>query len=156
MKNKIALISFILLCEFVGIAGSFFTADAIPAWYTQLNQPSFLPPNWIFGPVWTVLYAMIGVVLFRIWKRGLKDKENLFVFKVFLVQLFLNAIWTPIFFGMKNLGLAFIVIVLLWLSIGYLIYLFLKSDKTSSWLLLPYLFWVSFATALNLAFFLLN
>lgn len=156
MKNKIKFVGAIIICEFVGIAGSLFTADAIPSWYANLNQPSFVPPNWVFGPVWTVLYAMLGVVLFRIWKRGFKNKANSFVFKVFLVQLFLNAIWTPIFFGMRNLGLALGVIILLWLSIAYLIYLFSKLDKMSFWFLWPYLLWVSFATALNWSFFLLN
>jgi tryptophan-rich sensory protein len=156
MKNKIVIVGFVLLSEFVGIAGSFFTMDSIPSWYATLNRPGIAPPNWVFGPVWTMLYAMIGIAGYILWKRGLGKKEIAFAFKVYLLQLFLNGIWTPIFFGLHNLTLALAVIVLLWFSIGYLIYLLLKISKLAAWLLVPYFLWVSFATILTYNFYILN
>lgn len=156
MKNKIALLGFILICELVGIAGSVLTVSSIQTWYATLVRPSFNPPNWIFGPVWTILYAMMGVAVFLVWQKGMKNKRVKFAVWFFMAHLLVNGIWTPIFFGLHNLALALFVISLMWLMIAYLVILFSKINKISSWLLVPYLFWVSFATVLNFSFWFLN
>lgn len=145
--------------------GSLFTTPSIPGWYATLNKPSFNPPNWIFGPVWTVLFIMMGVALAIIWTS--KD-GNWFtkLFKgnhlkqwavtAFAVQLTLNVFWSIFFFGFNNPLLAFIDIVFLWLAIAINIYFFYKINKTAGYLLVPYILWVSFAAFLNLTIVLIN
>lgn len=156
MSNKLKLIVSIALCEGAGIFGSFFTAKAVPTWYSALAKPEFSPPAWLFGPVWIVLYAMIGISLYLIWRKGLSDKSVESVFILFLVHLFLNAIWSVIFFGMKDIVLAMIDITILWLMIALLIYKSFAMDKLASLLLLPYFLWVSFASVLNFSIWKLN
>lgn len=148
-KNIPLLVLSIGLCLGAGVLGSFFTFSAIPDWYAALNKPSFSPPNWIFGPVWTTLYIMMGISLYLVWQ---KKKVPL----VFWAQLFLNAIWSIIFFGMKNPGLALIDIIALWITIVLTIKSFSKISKPAGYLLIPYLLWVSFAAILNLSIVLLN
>lgn len=143
------LILSIGICLGAGILGSFFTVSAIPNWYSTLNKPFFSPPNWIFGPVWTILYILMGYSLYLVWiKKSIPT--------VFWAQLFLNFIWSIIFFGLKNPSLALVDIVALWVSIVLTIKAFSKINKTASYLLYPYLAWVSFAIILNLAIILLN
>jgi len=144
------------VCLSAGALGTVFTVSSIPTWYTTLNKPVFNPPNWIFGPVWTVLYILMGVSFALIWLKGVKTQKSREAISLFLVQLFLNAIWTPIFFGAKNLFLALIVIILMWIFILKTILAFGKINKTASYLLYPYIAWVSFATILNFAVWLLN
>lgn len=148
-KNIPLLFLSIGLCLGAGVLGSFFTFSAIPDWYVALNKPFFSPPNWIFGPVWTILYILMGISLYLVWTK----KK---VPSVFWAQLFLNAIWSIIFFGMKNPGLAFIDILALWIAIILTIKSFYPISKTSSYLLIPYLVWVSFASLLNLMIVVLN
>lgn len=149
MPKYLKLILLILLCNFVGIAGSYFTFNSIPTWYVYLNKPFFSPPNYLFGPVWTILYILMGISAFMVW-------ENKKAMKYFWIQLFLNGIWTPIFFGAKNLGLAFVVIVIMWVYIVKTIKAFAKVNKKASYLLYPYLIWVSFASLLNFSIWFLN
>ena len=137
------------LCLGAGIVGLFFTFSAIPTWYATLAKPSFSPPNWVFGPVWTTLYILMGISLYLVW---LKKK----VPTVFWIQLILNTAWSIIFFGMKNPTLALVDIVVLWVSIFLTIKAFSKINKLSGKLLYPYLVWVSFASILNLMIVLLN
>jgi benzodiazapine receptor len=151
--NYPALIFSIVLCESAGIIGSLFTASAISTWYVSLIKPSFSPPNWLFGPVWVTLYLLMGVSLYLIWKKG---KKNSGLIKLFLIHLVLNAFWSVIFFGFKNLGLAFAEIMILWVIILYLALKFYKVNKTAAYLLVPYQLWVSFAAILNLSIWLLN
>ncbi|MBI2590411.1 MAG: tryptophan-rich sensory protein [Candidatus Blackburnbacteria bacterium] len=148
------LIAAIALCEGVGIAGSFFTVSSIPTWYATLNKPAFSPPNYLFAPVWTTLYALMGVALYLLWHN--KEKGANILKNLFVLQLVLNAIWSPIFFGAQNIGLAFVVIIALWISIAALIYKAWCEDERVSLLLLPYLLWVSFAAVLNLFLWQLN
>jgi tryptophan-rich sensory protein len=148
-KNIPLLILSVGLCLGAGILGSFFTISAIPEWYSTLNKPFFSPPNWIFAPVWTVLYILMGVSLYLVW---LKKK----VPTVFWIQLILNAAWSVIFFGLKNPGLAMVNILALWIAIFLTIKSFYKISITASNLLIPYLLWVSFASILNLSIVLLN
>lgn len=155
-KNILRFIGSIAVCEAVGIIGSAFTLPSIQSWYIFLNKPVFSPPNWVFGPVWTILYALMGVSLYLIWNQGLKSNKSKKALQIFFVQLFLNFCWSLVFFGLHSSLLALIVIILLWLSIFYTIYLFNKISKIAAILLLPYILWVSFASLLNLFIVLLN
>ncbi|MDO8341365.1 MAG: TspO/MBR family protein [Candidatus Woesebacteria bacterium] len=149
IKSISKLLISIIISQLAGLVGTFFTFSAIPTWYITLNKPIFNPPNYIFGPVWTILYTLIGISLYKIWiKKG--------SLKLFWVHLFLNTIWSPIFFGAKNLGVAFVVIILMWISLIFLIKNFYKIDKSASYLLIPYLLWISFASFLNFSILILN
>lgn len=159
MKNLPKLIISIIGCELAGILGSIFTITSIPTWYATLDKPSFAPPNWIFGPVWTLLYFLMGISFFLIWKLdGQKstsksspstEKRLSLVKKYFLAQLVLNFIWSPVFFGLKSPSLALFIIIALWVAIILTMKKFYPLSKPASYLLLPYLLWVSFATLLN-------
>lgn len=141
-----------------GVVGSLFTTSAIPTWYANLNKPLFSPPNWIFGPVWTVLYLFMGTALYLVWQRK-NPSTSLGIAKVptiFWVQLLLNAVWSIIFFGLKNPLFALVDVVALWVAIFLTIQAFKKINKLAGNLLVPYLAWVSFATILNLTIVLLN
>lgn len=138
----------------VGLGGSFFVNSF--NWYNSLNKPVFNPPGWIFVPVWTVLYLLMGVSFFLVWKRGFADKSGRAALACFILQLVFNAVWTPIFFGMKQPLIAFADIILLWLAIAATIICFYKVSKTSAILLVPYIAWVSFAVVLNAAIWMLN
>jgi tryptophan-rich sensory protein len=139
-----------------GGIGTIFTSSAIPTWYASLNKPPFSPPNWIFAPVWTTLYLLMGIALYLIWKKGLKTKKVRDAVYVFVIQLVLNAAWSPIFFGAHNILLALLIIVIVWIYILKTIRLFAKINNTASYLLYPYLAWVSFATILNFSVWFLN
>ncbi|MDO8638719.1 MAG: TspO/MBR family protein [Candidatus Daviesbacteria bacterium] len=154
-KNLSKLILSIGVCLGAGILGSFFTVSAIPEWYATLNKPAFSPPNWIFGPVWTILYILMGIALYLVLsaKWGVKSQKAI---RIFAIQLILNTAWSIIFFGMRNPALALVNIVALWVSIFLTIKTFYKINKLAGQLLLPYLAWVSFAILLNLAIVLLN
>jgi benzodiazapine receptor len=141
----------------IGIIGSLFmTADTLGNWYANLNKPPFNPPNWIFGPVWTTLYIMMGVAAYMVWRKGLDDKVVRIALVCFIVQLFLNGIWTPLFFGLHSPLLGLIDIVLLLNAIIVTIFVFSKISRPAALLLIPYLIWVSFATVLNASIYLLN
>lgn len=156
MKNLPKLIISIVVCELVGILSTPFTMAAIPGWYSTLIKPPFSPPNSIFGPVWTLLYLMMGVAFFLIWQLGWKKKKVRVAGYYFGAQLTLNFLWSITFFGLRSsiLGLATIVALL------SLIILTMKHfyplSKVAFYLLVPYLLWVSFATILNGAIVLLN
>lgn len=154
INNTLKLVFAIAVCEIVGIAGSLFTAPAIPNWYATLQKPALNPPAWIFGPVWVTLYALMGVSLWLVWKSNSSEKKK--AIWLFVVQLALNAIWSPIFFGFNSVGNALTIIVLLWAAIVLTILIFKKISKTAAWLLVPYILWVSFAMYLNFAIWILN
>jgi translocator protein len=156
MKNLPKLIISIAGCELVGILGSIFTISSIPTWYATLNKPFYAPPNWIFGPVWTLLYLLMGVSFYLIWKQDWKKKKVATAGKYFLAQLGLNFIWSPIFFGLKAPFLALTVILTMWLLIVMTMKKFHPLSKLAFYLLVPYLLWVSFATLLNGAIVILN
>lgn len=154
MNNFSKLLISLTIPQLAGIVGTFFTISAIPTWYANLNKPFFSPPNSVFGPVWTVLYFLMGVSLYLIWTSKNKLKRS--ALKIFFIQLTLNALWSIIFFGLKNPLLAFIDIVALWITISLTIKHFYKISKPASYFLIPYILWVSFATLLNLAIVILN
>lgn len=163
MKSKpkrktdlVSLIGWILVCELVGILGSTVTISAIPTWYATLTKPSFAPPNWIFGPVWILLYALMGIAAYRISRLGMKTPAVRGAMALFAGQLFLNFIWSFIFFGARNIPLAFADIAALWVILIITVIVFDRLDKWAAYLMLPYLFWVSFATVLNYSLWILN
>lgn len=156
MKNLPKLIASVVGCELVGILGSVFTVSSIPAWYATLNKPPFAPPNWIFGPVWTLLYFLMGVAFYLIWKQGWKRKKVRTAGNYFLAQLGLNFIWSPIFFGLKSPLIALVVIIAMWALIIMTMKKFYPLSRLAFYLLIPYLLWVSFASVLNGAIVVLN
>lgn len=156
MKNTLKLITTIFVSELAGVIGSIFTFSAIPNWYVTLNKPTINPPSWIFGPVWTTLYALMGIAAFLIWKKGWERVDVRKALAVFGLQLILNALWSIIFFGLQNPAWAFVNIVAMWLAIVWTMVLFYKISKLAMWLLLPYILWVSFAGYLNYSIWMLN
>ncbi|MDD2696686.1 MAG: tryptophan-rich sensory protein [Candidatus Pacebacteria bacterium] len=156
MPNAVKWIISVLICELAGISGSFFTAPAIKTWYFYLNKPSFSPPNWLFAPVWTTLFLLMGIALYLVWKRGLGDKQSKEAVEIFFLQLVLNVLWSVIFFGLKSPGLAFFEILILWAAIFYTMLDFFQLDKKAAYLLIPYIVWVSFASILNFFVWRLN
>jgi translocator protein len=148
------VISILIPLALGAIAGRF-TAQAVPEWFASLNRPSFSPPNWIFGPVWTVLYILLGISLFLIWKQ-IPSKERANALWIFSVQMFLNFIWSFVFFYFNQIGLALIVIIGLWLSITLMLVSFYKIKPLSAYLNIPYFLWVTFASALNAGYYILN
>lgn len=148
------LVSIILPLALGAIAGMF-TSQSVPEWYETLNRPSFNPPNRIFGPVWTILYILMGISLFLIWKQNSSKERNLAIL-IFLSQLTLNFLWSFIFFYFNMIGFALIEIILLWINIIIMIVLFFKIKPIAAYINIPYLLWVTFAAVLNASYFLLN
>jgi Tryptophan-rich sensory protein (mitochondrial benzodiazepine receptor homolog) len=155
-KNILGIIVGILVCELAGAIGAFFTMPNIPIWYAGLVKTPLNPPNWIFGPVWTILFALMGVAMFLIWEKGGKNKTVAYALNVFALQFVLNIWWSVIFFGMKNPTLALWEIFAFWLAIIWTIVLFWKISRPAAYVLLPYILWVSFAAYLNYSIVVLN
>ena len=153
--NIVKLLISIILPLSIGAIAGIFTAKSIPEWYATLNQPSFNPPNWIFGPVWTTLYLIMGISFFLIWKLESGRERNQAIV-IFWVQMLLNFGWSFFFFYFNMIGLALIDILLLWITIVLMITRFYKLKPLAAYLNIPYLLWVSFATMLNAAYFFLN
>jgi tryptophan-rich sensory protein len=149
----------ILVCLAAGIIGSAFTMPAIAGWYATLAKPAFSPPNWLFGPAWTVLYILMGASLYLVWSKNSTLKEakwKSIAIKAFAIQLILNVAWSVLFFGLQSAVLGFAGIVALWISIAATMRLFRKIDRKAFWLLVPYILWVSFAAVLNFSIWVLN
>ncbi len=156
MKKAITLIVFIVVSELAGILGSIFTMPSIPGWYAGLAKPAFNPPSWLFGPVWTLLYALMGLAAWLIYEKGAKRPDVKKALSVFAAQLILNALWSIVFFGAHMILGAVVVIILLWALILLTIALFRGISKPAAWLLVPYILWVSFASVLNVSLYVLN
>ena len=144
------------VCLLAGFIGSVFTARAIPTWYATLIKPSFNPPNWVFAPVWTILYILMGLALYLVWRRGLAASGVRLALIFFALQLALNIAWSFIFFNCHSPFYALLEIAALWLSIMLTIGLFYQVSKPAAWLLMPYILWVSFASFLNYMVWRLN
>lgn len=155
IRNGTKLAISVVICELAGIVGSVFTVSAIPTWYANIAQPSFSPPNWVFAPVWTILYVLMGTSLWIIWISK-KSKHKKWAISIFVVQLLLNILWSVIFFGQHNPGAAFIEITVLWAAILLSMIAFSKISRIAVWLLVPYILWVSFAVYLNYSIWMLN
>ncbi|MFA5141861.1 MAG: TspO/MBR family protein [Candidatus Woesearchaeota archaeon] len=154
IKNLKLLIISLLIPQLAGGLGALFTTPMIPTWYSTLIKPSFNPPSWIFGPVWTTLFLLMGYSLYLILLSKSKDKNKAIV--IFTIQLALNVFWSILFFGQQCPKCAFIEVIALWISIVATIIAFRKISKTAAYLLIPYLFWVSFAAILNYYLMILN
>jgi benzodiazapine receptor len=154
-RATVALVLWVGLCLGVAWVGSWVTRPAIPGWYAGLVKPSWTPPSWVFGPVWISLYILMGVAAWLVWRRGGFTAATL-PLALFLVQLALNALWSPLFFGLKMPGVALADIVLLWLAILATLVSFWGVSATAGWFLVPYLLWVSYAAALNFAIWRAN
>jgi benzodiazapine receptor len=155
-SNIVKLIISLVLPQAIGGIGSIFTMTSVSTWYVGLNKPSFNPPNWIFGPVWTILYLMMGIALYLVWKQGIQRQNVKCAVGLFTVQLTLNLTWTFLFFYLKMPFVAFIEIVILWISILITIIAFVRISRPTGLLLVPYLLWVSFASVLNFFLWRLN
>ena len=156
ISNPFKLITSLLVCQLAGLIGSLFTMSKIPNWYMTLNKPELAPPNWIFGPVWTTLFVLMGIALYMVWKQGTDKKDVKIALYIFGTQLILNVLWSIIFFGLENPGSAFVEIISLWISILLSIIYFYRINKTAGYLLIPYIAWVSFASYLNFMIWGLN
>ena len=161
MQYKKLIIS-LALPQLAGGLGVLFMGSSVSDWYQMLEKPFFNPPSWVFGPVWLTLYLLMGISAYLIWssyakasagqeKNNIKNSMN-----IYWAHLLLNASWTPIFFGLHNIALAFFAIVALWILILILIIKFYKISKTASYLLIPYITWVTIATVLNASIWYLN
>jgi translocator protein len=154
MPNFLKCIFSIIICLLVGFTASYFTIPSIKTWYAILQKPSFTPPNYLFAPVWTMLYVLMGISFFLIWKTNHTKKNR--VMAIFVFQLILNFFWSIIFFHWKEIQIALVeIFVLLAAIINYAIYSY-KINKIAVMLFIPYILWVGFATALNIAIVLLN
>lgn len=150
------LIFSIVVIQLVGILGSVFTSSAIAGWYNTIQKPSWTPPGWFIGSVWTVLYLLMAIALFLIWQKAKEDKGAKKAFWFFWVHLIFNATWSPVFFGLQSPGLALINIAVLWVLIVILAVWFFRVRKLAGYLIWPYLLWVSFASVLNFLIWRLN
>ena len=161
MNNTFGLIIAIVLSELAGVIGSVFTAPSIDGWYSTLIKSEFNPPAWVFGPVWTTLFAMMGISVFLIWAfyaEASEDKKQRirFALVLFGIQLVLNILWSIIFFGLRSPVGAFVEIIFLWFVILATIITFSKISKLAAWLLVPYILWVTFAAYLNYYIWVIN
>ncbi len=161
INNTFKLIISLIIPQLAGGLGSYFTIDSVQDWYPMLEKPALNPPSWVFGPVWTTLFLLMGFALYLVWSsyaEASADKKDLIkiALTLFGVQMVLNTLWSIIFFGLHSPGGALIEIVFLWLAILATIITFAKISKPAAWLLLPYILWVSFAGYLNYSIWILN
>ena len=155
MKNVLKLISSVVGCMLIGSSGGIFTSMSVASWYPTLNKPFFNPPNWLFAPVWSSLFFLLGVALFLIWRQQHKISIKR-ALTAFTIQYLFNILWSAAFFGLQQPLIALIVIAILWFLILWTIIEFAKISKIAGWLLVPYILWVSFASILNAAIVYLN
>lgn len=159
-RDWVLLFSLVLVCQLSGVLGSVFTFSAIPLWYVTLTLPPIAPPSWIFGPVWTTLYTLMGIALFMVMKtRGLdasRARLRDWGIALFFVQLFANTLWSVLFFGTRNPTAAFVDIILLDLLVLATTVLFVRVNRVAALLMAPYLVWILFATYLNYQIMVLN
>lgn len=156
-RPLLTLLLCIVAVELVGASGGIFTVSGLEEWYQTLERPAQAPPDWVFAPVWTLLFAVMGLALWLVWRQAMavpgKTKVAVIVFGIHFVA---NLGWSAVFFGLKELGWGLVVIVLLWILIVTTIWAFARVDRRAAALLVPYLLWVSFATYLNYGFYTLN
>jgi translocator protein len=178
-NKAIKFLASIIICELAGAVGAIFTTPSVAAWYKNLNKPSFNPPNWIFAPVWTTLFILMGISLYLVWSKNWNVKNELKIknkkpwnslskkflsgswrkaniILIFSLQLVLNVLWSAIFFGAHSPAVAFFELLMLWFAIIFTIVNFYRVSKTAALLLLPYILWVSFAGVLNYFLWVLN
>lgn len=146
----------ILICLLAGFIGSVFTSKSVSTWYTTLKKPSFNPPDWVFGPVWTTLFILMGISLYLVWSKGLEVEGVKIAMIIFGAQFLFNILWSLIFFGLQSPFYAFLEIIILWAAILLTIFSFYNVSRPAAYLLIPYILWVSFAAVLNFMIVRLN
>jgi benzodiazapine receptor len=156
VRDFLKLVISILMCLAVGFIGSFFTSVSVTTWYVTLSKPSFTPPNWVFMPVWTLLYLLMGISLFLVWREGTDHKIVRIALSLFLIQLLLNLLWSMLFFGFRSPLAGLVDLAVLWVFIFLTILAFYNVSKKAATLILPYFLWVSFAFLLNFSIWKLN
>lgn len=156
MKDIIKLSASIIICLGAGFVGSIFTNPKIDTWYATIKKPAITPPDWVFAPVWTTLFILMGIAFYLVWRAGWSNPKVRTAMVIFLVQLIFNMLWSAVFFGLKAPLAAFFIIIALWLLILLTIILFAKVNKIAGVLLMPYILWVSFASVLNYKLWRLN
>jgi benzodiazapine receptor len=156
IRTGVKLVLFVVFCEMAGVVGAFFTISSIPTWYAGLRKPEIAPPNWVFAPVWTTLYGLMGVSLFLIWSKTRGKGFGRLAIAVFITQLVLNVLWSYLFFGLQSPFLGVVEITILWFAIAATVTFFFRISRTAGLILLPYLCWVSLAAYLNFMIFILN
>ncbi|MGB3006227.1 MAG: TspO/MBR family protein [Chitinophagaceae bacterium] len=156
MNNILKLIISLAIPLAIGATSGFFTVSGVESWFQTINKPTWNPPNWIFGPVWTTLYVMMGIAFFIIWKSEIRSELKKSAIVLFAVQLVLNFFWSFIFFNQHEIGWALVEIIVMWFFILFSIFAFGNISKTAAWLMVPYISWVSFATILNYTIWQLN
>ncbi len=154
--NILKFIFSIVLTLGVGFIGSLTTRQSVSTWYGTINKPPISPPNWLFAPVWTVLFILIGIAFYLVWNKGMSEPFVKIAIVIFLIQLVLNVLWSFLFFGLRSPLSAFIEIILLWIAILFTIIYFFKISPVAGYLLIPYILWVSFALILNGWIMILN
>lgn len=156
-RNPLVVFIVILLISFLpGILGSSVTFSSINSWYVTLNKPFFTPPNWLFGPAWSVLYILMGISAYLVYQKGIKNAKVRQGLIIYGIQLVFNGLWSFLFFGLRSPFLGLFGIAILWLLIVWTIFKFSKVSKTAAIILIPYLLWVSFASLLNYYTYILN
>jgi translocator protein len=156
MSKILKLIISIAVPVAVGAVSGLFTVSEISGWYQTINKPSWNPPSWIFSPVWTTLYIMMGIALYLVWTAEVKPAAKKKAIAFFVIQLVLNFFWSFIFFKQHQIGLAFAEIIIMFVFILMTIFSFARINKAAAWLLVPYISWVSFATILTYTIWQLN
>lgn len=156
MKNWVKLVISLALPQIAGLSGALFTETGEGSWYQSIQKPEWNPPGWVFGPVWTTLYVLMGIAFYLVWKSEAPAKKKRPALAFWIVQLIFNFLWTIIFFNGHEIFYAFAEIVALWLAILITIFLFARISKPAAWLMVPYISWVSFAALLNYTIFQLN
>ncbi len=156
MKDIVKLLVSVIACLVAGFIGSIFTNANISTWFAALKKPSFAPPNWVFAPVWTALFVLMGIAAYLVWRQGLSNPAVKTALIIFIVQLIFNMLWSLTFFTLKSPLFGFVVIIILWLLILFTIIYFSNISKIAGILLIPYIVWVSFASILNFMLWRLN
>jgi len=155
MKNGFVLGGFIAFCELAGVVGAIATMESVGTWYKEIAKPWFTPADWVFGPVWTVLFAVMGVAAWLVWRER-NNRAAKIGLVLFFVQLGLNVLWSFAFFGARSAPLGMLDIILLWCAIAAATWYFFKVSRWAGGLMIPYLLWVSFATVLNYSIWQMN
>ena len=156
IRAVVKLVLFVAFCEMAGVVGAVFTISSIPTWYAGIRKPDIAPPNWVFAPVWTTLYGLMGVSLFLVWSETFGKGFGRSAIAVFFMQLVLNVLWSYLFFGLQSPFLGVVEITILWFTITATVAFFFRISRTAGVILLPYLGWVSLAAHLNYMIFILN
>lgn len=150
------LVAAVLACNVIGSLGSLVTVTGPGSWYAALEKPFFSPPGWVFAPVWITLFTLMGIALYLIWECGTDKREVRIALALFGVQFFFNVLWSFLFFGLRSPILGLVDIVILWILIAATILAFYRVRRSAAWLLVPYICWVTLATAVNYGVWALN